>query len=1132
MKRILFVALACIIGGVAQAAPDTLLYVSLNNRWRTRHFNDRLINFLKENGFPKFHQLASDEFDSAALAAAKLVIVEYGSSNYNIDAHDRQVLEALVAYAKAGGGLVVINNLNQQMPEMNCRFELMKMLGGKVRFTMADIPKDRKFQIGDYTNDEFVETKLVDPEFAKGVGTVYLPARADFNDWHGIFPCEILSGWRSIVDLDVPEKVFPDVGLPYLDHEKKGLVPNKERISVIAVREFGKGRVCWMGVYFGMWGGYLTRNTLEKGTDEVMAAVMTEGVSGRPKSDFAQLAANIFNWTAAHSSTVSAADFPAFTNRAEFEKALPTGYRVRRGVIGPRTTYSIGKSTPEEYIAKAKSLGHDFIVFLEDFEHISAEKYEKLRALCLQKTDDDFTVYCGYTFRNSDGNCQYVWGQEPLYPGPAVLTADGKRLRQDNPRSPLKDGNRANMDLYFYYGVLGFRNNRGWYMHHESPYAPTDMRNIQSMAYMTRVKGRTVETAEDVYKLNTRNGQQLMPETLELIESVDDLTERTWTAYWGMDSLRDFREIVRSHPVHSLAPANVGCFGCSGTTSGPIVEFRTSRGDMSPTIDRLYQKDLDHWPYTIDVKGIAALDRVELWDGDRLVRSWRVKGEKTFSRKGEFTNERMHFYWVKAIDATGGIAVTRPVNSNSFLLREAQCTDRNNQMLYTEQLRPNGEPRQIASHCADSAIADKGPWYGRVRPVGFYVFDKKWGLGGDGGFDGSPEDHPTANLVPSIVYGDIKPKSMGYPNQFVSGHEGGAHLIPHRVVAGQNALVADRVFDGAYPRDQKNILHCWATLYPVIPSRFADTTARVSFFLPKLDGVIPYQWEQNLTLKAPIPTVKHAPFVSFGYVRASTACDMVTAKVGGKVIENAFNKLLPLRPGDYLVLRDKKFGSLAVYPLSPVVWKSGELMRTGNGLLAKAQSSYPFDVVLVGMHKGHNANAFEFADEVRKAYGIGEAKPSVYSWSVEEGVQLQPRGVYLDGVALKGALVGSFKDLAAMPGTLGLRLSGLRDNVSALLITEDGLVRSIPVENGTTYVALGNEEDGKKLFIGQPIVAADSDVVIHLARMKGLSKWSLEVHNPTACTIRTKVSSDPRQTVFSFSEEVELAPGTSKDFQL
>ena len=47
-----------------------------------------------------------------------------------------------------------------------------------------------------------------------------------------------------------------------------------------------------------------------------------------------------------------------------------------RGVIGPRTSYSTGVSSPDEYVNKAKQLGLDFIFFLEDFASLKPSGFE------------------------------------------------------------------------------------------------------------------------------------------------------------------------------------------------------------------------------------------------------------------------------------------------------------------------------------------------------------------------------------------------------------------------------------------------------------------------------------------------------------------------------------------------------------------------------------------------------------------------------------------------------------------------------------------------------------------------------------------------------------------------------------
>lgn len=1083
------------MGFVAAASPDTLLVVGSGD---IKNYNRFVFDNLAETGFPKQRTMPMDKLTTADLASAKLVVyVSGGSGSYALAPWEKSVKSALVEYVSAGGGLVIVSSLEQMMPYEAFRVQLMEAFEGEVLMATPAYPEGRVLALGD-RKIKYAYTDRVFPPFNDGVESVMFHADNNLGTLLGIWGCKPSKDWKVALTAgaDVGAKRFKELGAPFYDDRAEKVEEMPGDYPIVAVREFGKGRVCW----FGISKHFFTLDTTKGGDAEIiMKQVICDGVKGHPKSDTNRFIQNVFSWTAAKSSGLDVAAIPKVQTLAGYEASFDKSYRCFKGVIGPRTKYSSGKSTVAEYVAKAKSLELDFIAFLEEFERLTPESYEKLRLECESFTDDKFTAWAGYTIQKEDGNCEYVFSDQPVYPGRKFLTPDGKRMVNET------EPGAASPELTLFYGIQGCKNNVGWYMFHESPYKATDSRVVQSMALYTRVNGKAAETALDVYKINSRNGQQLQPIGLELMDSVDCLDENSYKSYFCAEGVLDLRKRMLSHGLHSGYPGQ-GCYGCQGVTSGPIAEFNLNRGDCDDDGTRLYNKRLCNWDFTLDVTSDKGVGKVLLIDGDTVVRRWNGKGEKKFSITGTLTNERQHYYWICARDTAGGEAVTRPVNSNTFLLRDMQCGDRENQMLYSNQNRPNGEPPMIAMHGGDTCIPDKGPWNGRVRPVGFFVFDGKWGMGGAGGLDGSPEDHPQVQFTPSICWGDEKPQSP----EFIAGKCGGSHVLPWRVVSGGNALVADRVLDGCFPLSQRRISNVWRTLYPVEDCHYAETTARCSLFLPKIDGVIPYQWDQALRLKTEFPTAGAGePFVCFGRIQKSKHTVSVNAHIGCSVIADAYGKTFDMAKGDYIVLKDSVWGSMAVYALAPVKYVAGALWQTYDGDIAPAGTTFRFRMAMVGMHRGVT-DPDAYAQEVKEKYA-----------------EFTPDGVIRRRATRDGAVVEKYDGLKDLPGTLGYQLAGLSDNRSAVVAVPDDM-RIVPVEKGTAYVALGNEESGKEVFIGHPFVCNNADLGIYLSRTgRDLGQWQMELHNPTAKEIKAKVKNDPRFNLITLEREVPIPAYTS-----
>jgi hypothetical protein len=236
---------------------------------------------------------------------------------------------------------------------------------------------------------------------------------------------------------------------------------------------------------------------------------------------------------------------------------------------------------------------------------------------------------------------------------------------------------------------------------------------------------------------------------------------------------------------------------------------------------------------------------------------------------------------------------------------------------------------------------------------------------------------------------------------------------------------------------------------------------------------------------------------------------------------------LKLRPGDFLLERDPKYGSLAVVALAPIDFENGRFFQSGDGSEYPVGSAFDCNLVLMGMNK-FIEDPFAYAESAVRAYGIGSGRTG-YRAAFTSGAG-KANGVMFDALAADDALTGRFDGIAALPGTLGLRLSGLDDRWTAVLAGPRG-VRIIPVEDGIGYAALRNEESDADLFVGHPLRTSSDVLSLTLTRPVG-GAWHLEVHNPTPSHVRARISTHPAFNHFAFDREIDLAAGSSLDFEI
>jgi hypothetical protein len=722
-----------------------------------------------------------------------------------------------------------------------------------------------------------------------------------------------------------------------------------------------------------------------------------------------------------------------------------------------------------------------------------------------------------------------------------LLLDDQRRLKvyPEGPESDLPNGEQT-----WLYQLLGFENVAGWYLFGQNPYPHFDTRNVNAMAVVTQQDGKVLERLVDEYGLESRNGQLLWPHALTLMTNASEIALVSSGVYShnivgadGTKMLHTLLGTLRGRSARNLFPG-APCFGSTSITNGPVLELSMPRGDTDAAGD-IYNPALQVWPLELKVSSEAGLAKVWVMDGDTAIREFTPTGETEFTYSTIMSKERQRYIWARATDADGHEAITRDVQCDSWLLRDQQCADRNNQLLYSSQRRPDGSEFYIG-YGGDTCIPDKGPWNGRVRPVGCFVFDNVLGAGSMS-YDGSPENHPQVSLNPYVVYDGQMPDSVGWSRQLVAGIEGAPHVQPRRVVSSSEVLVGERILDGVFPLDARRVIHVWHTLYPVTPSQVLKTTARCSFYLPKVDGITTYVWDQTFEALQEIPISEDSPY-TFGLGRISgwpgqtdrserliVNAGQVTdqAKIGATGL-----KTIPFNRGDYIGLLNSIFGSLAVYSLSDNLVLHGDGvnylvgLKTPPGVVARGKQGRA-KLLLVGMHRLVD-DPVGLAAKVAADYGLSGGP--AYNVVPNQGEVLTQDCVVSLGATEGHCFHGSITGLAGLAGNLGVTLSGLNDRWCAVFQAQDGDVpatRIIPVEDGLGYAVLQAEDDGRELFIGHPFIADNPNATIGLARSKDWKTWLVEVHNPTENPMRVTISTNPHVLGFELNETLDLAPGQS-----
>ncbi|NUQ61551.1 MAG: hypothetical protein HUU20_03625 [Pirellulales bacterium] len=1108
---------------LATRTPDRILFVGaekLTYLWETA---------LKAGDWGRLALETWDNLSPELLQRCRAVVLVSLPLRPDLTPRDEATIQLLSDYVEAGGGLMLNQQAGQVITSQTIPFALARCFGTQILLekTVSDPAATR--QVGAWGSDHYTYTDKISGPAAEGIKGVLYQSHVDLMSLGGVLPFLPRAPWQVIVSAGPASKTETfQLGLEEIDRHSRSEGFASE-VPLAGVREFGKGRVA----YFGMLPDIVFTRAISSDEDrQTHEAYLTRGVDGFP-SDLQRLYLNTFTWLAAHADQLESAQLKRGTARTV---PYTTAWKSFRGVVGPRTCNSSGESTPEEYVAKAKAAGLDFLVFLEDFAALKAGGFESLKADCARLSDGAFLALPGITYENADGNHEFAFGRHLKLPSAKLLAQGGKRfLAMTDPG--------ATLDLVWLYTLCGFENHSGWYRFAENPYPHFDARNVSAMGVITQEGGRTVESVLDAYAREARNGQFLWPLALTLMKSAEEMALVEQGVYYhnevgieGTAKLDPFLNTLDGRSARNLFPG-APCFGQVFMSNGPTINLRMPRGDTDPDGD-LWNPCLQEWPLDLAVASPAGLKEVRVMDGTTLLRRYLPGGVKEFQASTSLGRERQRAIYVRAVDKAGREAVSRDITSDSWILRDTQCADRNNQLLYSMQKRADGTPFYI-SYGGDTPMPDKGPWNGRTRPVGCFVFDARLGVGAMS-YDGSPEQHPQTFFSPSCWYEDKPPEPLGWQSQLVAGKEGAAHVEPHRVVHSSDVLIGERILDGVFPVQARPVIHVWHTLYPVKPSAFFKTTARQYLYLVKVDGVSVYLWDQEFeVLKDILARPKSGYALGIGRIMGSTATRRVIVS-GGRVVDQGELKgkpvqTIPFNRGDYIGLLHSPFGSLAVYSLSDGLLLAGDGVNYGVGFkpdgdVLRAGAKLRARMLLVGMHRMVDDPA-ALAEKIVGEYGL-TGRPS-YAFAVAQG---EAGGADYPAplrAGEDGCFVGELTGVVDMAGNLGVAVSGLNDRWTAFCQSvgedpaTDAKTRLIAVEGGTGYAVLRAEDEGRRVFLGHPLIADRPEVVLSVTRSRDWKQWVAEIHNPTDATLRVAVCTNPHIMGLRFEETITLGAGTS-----
>ena len=1057
----------------------------------------------------------------------------------------QQTLASLRQFMQAGGGVLVIPMLGQVQTGLPPQESLLKPLG--LRMLFDELPVDPQTSVvATAWRLPFAYTEAITPSpVTSGVKGLWYPAmdnRPGGESMSYTFQAE--STWTTIVK-----------GSPSSSTVKGAFEANAftqagsfaHDVPLAALRDVDKGRIMVLGIAAEYLYGSNAVTTLEN-------IVLERGLRNIPSGGY-QLLENSLKWLAAPSladtALGGAPDDPQLVedpNKTKFTApfswtnppSFPPVDAAYKGVIGPRTSYSSGKATPDDWVKAAKAQGLSYLVFLEEFSKLPPDRFKKLKDDCARLSSDQFTAIPGFTIDDEIGNHYFYFGTTFPYPPRDFLSADGTVFRsrdpQLNPKDPYTRGQLAMTTLDYAYTNGNFKLTAGNYFFKDDPIPfPNFFSNWDAMGVVTQRDGVVLENAKDAMLNLSHYGQGPIPLAIDLISDPAQLGKSPWQSriyfpYGHAPSPGEappppgskIRDYFNNWQLFPEDPVRFSI------TSGPEIEDWSFAGprDYEGALDGDFLWQNYRWILHGKVTSPIGLKEVAIYDGPALFRRFLPGGKPTFEFQVDMTHNQQHTLVLIATDTQGRQAIGGEQIDRNQRMEEFQCSDRNNQLLYCFTTNSAGHSVHLGGNSGSAT-----PWkrlYNQVNPSAIFGSDA---LLGWPAFDGGPS-------------GDSAFFEL-------AGALGTARPVPEPVVCNSDRLLVSRDLDMGEANyehvftDNIQVANLWHTLWRTTPVQEYAVKRRTAYIQTNPDSPLGvYLLDVTIKLKQDLPNKGfQVGMLSPGLSELWTWRDPASPLTGRweeTPVSDTRTLSKPFELGDYFGFLDTPLGSVAVFPMTPGLQGSLALpMRTNFNLSLSPESSPQKSgeegharLLLLGLPRQTAFTTFlpaattEVVETFYHQFGL-DGGTTGYQVTPQTGTVLDRHYILdLDGkkdAAFSGDLTG--KLISSLPITV----EHLNGNWSAYLYDRT-LKKARPLGQfeGKAWatVCLNGTDD---LFIGQPVVADNPAVVIQVTQA-GESNWSIELHNPTdqpiEMTARKNDFFDPFHDK-TFSEKITLPPGSS-----
>ncbi|MCG2659769.1 MAG: hypothetical protein L6437_05940 [Kiritimatiellae bacterium] len=342
----------------------------------------------------------------------------------------------------------------------------------------------------------------------------------------------------------------------------------------------------------------------------------------------------------------------------EYRRPSQAG-RLFRGLIGAETQLGGGKGSVADYAKAAGEMKLDFIVFLDDIARLSPEKLDLLKTECSKHSSSNLQLYAGYKMDANIGNHMFIFGMNPPWPLPVLLTGPNKKtfnLQYQDEKGKFAPGVPC-LDWLVY--EVGVRNNNtvGYYdfSHSDNGMGMYNLSIYSMAALRTYQDGKLIDDALDDYLTTCQSTAVPTPVSLNIIRSPDEMRQavnnRQALTYAHARSLTSlFQDALRWN--HSNDGMNVF------PSDGPLIKAWPKMARIMTFGAEPFVTGLSLNMAPIHITSDVGLKEIRIYNGQELFHRFLLNGEKEFNTTLLLSGVVQRSMVLVAEDIKGGRAIS------------------------------------------------------------------------------------------------------------------------------------------------------------------------------------------------------------------------------------------------------------------------------------------------------------------------------------------------------------------------------------------------------------------------------------------------------------------------------------------